>query len=183
MEDGAVPAPAVDDDHSSPFILRVAKGIRRWLAAQARTEGVSLNTPCGDDARSFKLGNGSVYAIASGIKTSSTDTAAILRKSRSVVITGSGGFCARAGRVDLEVVVADGRADALQEAHSESPGHTFGCLRRGRNVRPRGARPTPTGIGRPHKRRGSRRPAGRARDRRPSGAAGAAATRRSDGTS
>jgi hypothetical protein len=70
VEDGgAVRAPAVDNDHSGRFLLRVPKDIRRWLVAQARREDVSLNTPCGDDARGFTLGNGSGYAIASGIKT------------------------------------------------------------------------------------------------------------------
>jgi antitoxin HicB len=41
-----IPAPAAGDDYSGRFVLRVPKGIHRRLAAQARREGVSLNTLC-----------------------------------------------------------------------------------------------------------------------------------------
>lgn len=47
MDDGrTVPAPATANEYSGRFVLRVPKGIHRRLAAQARREGVSLNTLC-----------------------------------------------------------------------------------------------------------------------------------------
>ncbi|HSW41151.1 MAG TPA: type II toxin-antitoxin system HicB family antitoxin [Patescibacteria group bacterium] len=47
VDDGrTVPAPATADEYSGRFVLRVPKGLHRRLAAQARREGVSLNTLC-----------------------------------------------------------------------------------------------------------------------------------------
>lgn len=41
-----IPVPVAAGDYSGRFVLRVPKGIHRRLVAQARREGVSLNTLC-----------------------------------------------------------------------------------------------------------------------------------------
>ncbi|MFI5284596.1 MAG: toxin-antitoxin system HicB family antitoxin, partial [Candidatus Dormibacterales bacterium] len=48
MADGVpVPPPSpADEDYSGRFVLRIAKGLHRQLARQAKREGVSLNAYC-----------------------------------------------------------------------------------------------------------------------------------------